>query len=83
MLRVISHLAAFLTMFVIMTGVGLIMIYAALIAAAFIIWHPLVFPGFWTVFRLAVIIGAFVGVWFASSKEGLAFAEGFRNGYDN
>lgn len=83
MLKVISHVTAFLTMFAIMTLVSIVMIYLALIAAAFIIWHPLVFPSFWAVLRLAVIIGAFVGVWFASSNEGQAFAEGFRNGYND
>ena len=77
-LKITSHLVPF----AIMTGIALVMIFAlvyfAFLAAAFAIWHPVVWPPFFFTLRLSLAVGMFMGVWFAFSKQGLEMAKEFR-----
>jgi len=77
-LKITSHLVPF----AIMTGIALVMIFAAVhfafLAAAFAIWHPVVWPPFFFTLRLSLAVGMFMGVWFACSKQGLEMAKEFR-----
>ena len=80
-LKITSHLVPF----AIMTGIAFVMLFAmvyfAFLAAAFAIWHPIVWPPFFFALRLSLAVGMFMGVWFACSKQGLEMAKEFRKSF--
>ena len=77
-LKITSHLVPF----AIMTGIAFVMLFAmvyfAFLAAAFAMWHPIIWPPFFFVLRLSLAVGMFMGVWFACSKQGLEMAKEYR-----
>ena len=77
-LKITSHLVPF----AIMTGIASVMLFAmvyfAFLAAAFAVWHPIIWPPFFFALRLSLAVGMFMGVWFACSKQGLEMAKEFR-----
>ena len=80
-LKITSHLVPF----AIMTGIAFVMLFAmvyfAFLAAAFAIWHPIVWPPFSFTIRLSLAVGMFMGVWFACSKQGEEMAKEFRKSF--
>ena len=78
----ILKITSYLVPFAIMTGIVFViifaMVYFAFLAAAFAIWHPVVWPPFFFALRLSLAVGMFMGVWFACSKQGLEMAKEFR-----
>lgn len=78
----ILKITSYLVPFAIMTGIALVMIFAlvyfAFLAAAFAVWHPVVWPPFFFTLRLSLAVGMLMGVWFACSKQGLEMAKEFR-----
>lgn len=77
-LKITSHLVPF----AIMTGIASVMLFAmvyfAFLAAAFAVWHPIIWPPFFFALRLSLAVGMFMGVWFACSKQGLEMAKEYR-----
>ena len=77
-LRIASHLVPFAIMTGIIFVIFFAFVYFIYLLAAFAVWHPIIWPPFWFTLRLSILIGMFMGVCFAMSKQGLAVAKDFR-----
>lgn len=77
-IRIASHLVPFAIMTGIIFVIFFAFVYSIYLLAAFAVWHPIIWPPFWFTLRLSLVIGMFMGFWFACSKQGLAVAKDFR-----
>lgn len=55
----------FVLMTVIITAVGVVLKYVAILAVSFAFWELPDFYWSWVTFRFLLLFGAFIGVWFA------------------
>lgn len=77
-LRIASHLVPFAIMTGIIFVIFFAFVYFIYLLAAFAVWHPIIWPPFWFTLRLSILIGMFMGVCFACSKQGLEMAKEYR-----